>query len=61
MSKLDEEFPPSRESLFDLINSLHQHLLNSGNISTHLEEDIEHHTRMQQIFQKWQEVHGSRI
>ena len=61
MGNLDEEFPPSRALLFDLINSVHRHSLDSGKTSAHVAEDLAHHTTMQQIFKKWQQVHGPTV
>ncbi|NIR51310.1 hypothetical protein GWO43_22240 [candidate division KSB1 bacterium] len=60
MDNLEVDWPSSREAFFDLVNSVYRHWLTSGKTAIHMEEDLQHHIAMQQIFKKWQDVHGQR-
>lgn len=58
MGDLDAEFPPSPEAFFSCLNSTHRAMIQSGKSESHLEDDIEHHLKLQKTFVKWHRVHG---
>jgi len=60
-SDLDAEFPTPPDLVLSMLNSVHEHWRNRGDISVNMREDLRHHIAMQKVFKKWREIHGERI